>query len=122
MTNEKWSVKAFLATDQRIPGLGNGTLQDILFRAKINPKCKMASLTEEDKHRLFVSIKHVLAEIRDNGGRDTEKDLFGEAGQYQTILSQKTFKNPCPVCGGEIVKQAYLGGSIYYCIHCQPLE
>ena len=31
---QKLSLKAFLATEQRIPGLGNGVLQDILFRAK----------------------------------------------------------------------------------------
>lgn len=30
----KLSVKAFLATKQRIPGLGNGVLQDILFHAR----------------------------------------------------------------------------------------
>jgi formamidopyrimidine-DNA glycosylase len=34
------SVKAFLATEQRIPGLGNGVLQDILFNAKVHPKQK----------------------------------------------------------------------------------
>ena len=27
----KLSVKAFLATEQRIPGIGNGVCQDILF-------------------------------------------------------------------------------------------
>ena len=38
------SAKAFLATEQRIPGLGNGVLQDILFNARIHPKRKMATL------------------------------------------------------------------------------
>ena len=35
------SAKAFLATEQRIPGLGNGCLQDILFRAGLNPRKKL---------------------------------------------------------------------------------
>ena len=30
------SAKAFLATEQRFPGIGNGVCQDILFEAKIN--------------------------------------------------------------------------------------
>jgi len=30
---EKLGAKAFLATEQRIPGLGNGTLQDVLYFA-----------------------------------------------------------------------------------------
>ena len=43
------SVKAFLATKQRIPGLGNGTLQDILFNAKINPRAKIKKLSEKNR-------------------------------------------------------------------------
>jgi formamidopyrimidine-DNA glycosylase len=44
--DEKLSVKEFLATKQRIPGLGNGVLQDILFNAGIHPKRKMNTLSE----------------------------------------------------------------------------
>lgn len=54
------------------------------------------------------------------GGRDTEKDLFGCSGGYMTKLSKKTVKEPCRICSGQIIKKAYLGGSIYYCEGCQP--
>ena len=37
---QKLSLKALLATEQRIPGLGNGILQDILFNVKMHPKKK----------------------------------------------------------------------------------
>ena len=116
------SAKAFLATQQRIPGLGNGVLQDILFQARIHPKQKMGKLTEEEAIRLFSSIKEVLAEMSRLGGRDTEKDIWGNPGKYHTILSKNTYRQKCPVCGGDIVKTAYLGGSVYYCPVCQPLE
>ena len=53
------------------------------------------------------------------GGRDVEKDLFGCTGGYKTKLSQKTYKEPCLICGGDIIKKAYMGGSIYYCEGCQ---
>jgi formamidopyrimidine-DNA glycosylase len=55
------------------------------------------------------------------GGRDTEKDLFGNIGGYKTILSKNTFKNPCPHCGDAIVKETYLGGAVYFCPTCQSL-
>ena len=45
---QKLSLKAFLATEQRIPGLGNGILQDILFNAKMHPKKKVSTLTQQD--------------------------------------------------------------------------
>ena len=115
------SIKSFLATNQRIPGLGNGSLQDILFNAKIHPKTKINKLELEDKKRLFECVKKTLKSMRENKGRNAEKTLFGDPGEYETILSQKTFKNPCPICGEKIVKESYLGGSIYFCPTCQPL-
>lgn len=116
------SVKAFLATEQRIPGLGNGVLQDILFKARIHPKRKLATLGERELDGMFRSVKATLAEMAAAGGRDTEKDLFGRPGGYRVLLSKNTYAEPCPVCGGAIVKEAYLGGAVYYCPHCQPLK
>jgi len=116
---QKKSMKAFLATEQRIPGFGNGVLQDVLFNSRLHPKRKVNTLTDEDKENLFHMIKSTLTEMRANGGRDTEKDLFGCTGGYKTKLGKNTVKEPCQVCGGEIVKKAYMGGSVYYCIGCQ---
>lgn len=113
------SVKALLATQKRIPGLGNGVLQDILFQAGIHPKRKLQSIGEEERAKLFQSIKTTLKEMRDCGGRDTEKDLYNHPGGYQTILSAKTIKYPCRRCGGTLVRESYLGGNVYYCPVCQ---
>lgn len=113
------SVKAFLATDGRIPGLGNGVLQDILHAASLHPRRKLASLAPEDTQRMFAAVKEVLRDMARLGGRDTEKDLFGEPGGYVTRMSRKTVGSPCPRCGDEIKKGNYLGGSIYYCEACQ---
>jgi len=116
------SVKAFLAAEQRIPGFGNGVLHDVLWNARIHPKRKLESLTEKDWDALFDSVKSTLKDMRDNGGRDTERDLFGKAGGYRTILSSKTLIYPCPACGGGLAREAYLGGNIYFCPVCQPLR
>lgn len=116
---DKLSAKAFLATEQRIPGLGNGMLQDILYNAGIHPKRKVKTLEEADKVKIFSSIKDTLREMIEKGGRDTEKDLFGRNGGYVTKLSKNTVDKPCPLCGSVILKEAYLGGSIYYCNGCQ---
>ncbi len=116
---QKLSAKALLATEQRIPGLGNGVLQDILNNAKVHPKQKISTLSDPDKDNLYYAIKSTLAEMIALGGRDTERDLFGCLGGYQTKLSKKTVNKPCPVCGSIIKKETYMGGSIYYCGGCQ---
>lgn len=117
----KLSAKAYLATQQRIPGLGNGVLQDILWKARIHPKRKMADLSPVDRDAMYASVKNVLWEMTAQGGRDTERDLFDCPGGYRTILSKNTAGLPCPACGSLIAKEAYLGGSIYYCPGCQEL-
>ncbi|WMJ87855.1 endonuclease VIII [Anaerocolumna sp. MB42-C2] len=116
------TVKAFLATDQRIPGLGNGVLQDILFYANIHPKRKINTLSSDEIDGLFDAVKTVINRMAVEGGRDTEKDLYGKNGGYHTILSKNTVGKPCPVCGSIIKKEAYLGGSIYICESCQRLS
>ena len=83
------SAKAFLATEQRFPGIGNGTLQDILYAAGIHPKRKIGTMTDAEKENLQLCIVRVLDEMTK--------------------------------AGGQIVKEAYLGGSVYYCPICQPL-
>ena len=116
----KLSAKAFLATEQRIPGLGNGCLQDILFAARVHPKKKIGALSDGQLDGVYHSVKQVLAAMAQKGGRDTETGLGGQPGGYTTILSKNTWRSPCPVCGGEILRQAYLGGNVYICPACQP--
>ena len=116
---ENKSVKAFLATEQRIPGLGNGVLQDILYLSGIHPKRKLETISEEEYQRLYDTIVTLLPKMAKEGGRDTEKDLFGNYGSYMTYLSKKTYDQPCSQCGYPIHKESYMGGTIYYCEHCQ---
>mgnify|MGYP000950543004 FL=1 len=115
------SAKGFLATEQRIPGLGNGVLQDILFNAHIHPKRPISSIAPAELKQLYLAVKNTLRQMAAQGGRDTEKGLFGQRGGYRTILSKNTFNYPCPVCAGSLNKETYLGGSVYYCSTCQPL-
>lgn len=117
----KLTTKAYLATQQRIPGLGNGALQDILWKARLHPKRKMADLSTTDLTAMYSAVKSVLFAMTAQGGRDTERDLFDCPGGYKTILSKNTAGLPCPSCGAIIRKEAYMGGSIYYCPDCQKL-
>ena len=115
----KLSLKAFLATEQRILGIGNGVVQDILFNARVHPKSKMNTLSENEINVLYNSVVSTLEEMVEKGARDSEKNIYGESGGYKTILSSKNYKENCPICHGVITKENYLGGSIYYCGTCQ---
>jgi formamidopyrimidine-DNA glycosylase len=97
-------------------------LQDILWNARIHPKRKMGELTNSELKAMFHSVRDTLMEMTVKGGRDTERDLFGCLGGYHSVLSKNTADHPCPACGALIQKEAYLGGSVYYCPGCQKYE
>lgn len=118
---QKLSLKAALATEQRIPGLGNGSLQDILWQAKLHPKRKVNTCSVDELHTLYEVLKHTLAEMTRLGGRSTEKDLFGNPGRYQVVMCADNKDKPCPVCGTSILKESYMGGSVYICRQCQAV-
>jgi formamidopyrimidine-DNA glycosylase len=118
---QKLSLKAFLATEQRIPGLGNGVLQDILFNAYLHPKKKLNTLNESQKTALFRSLVETLNAMLRKGGRDTEKDLLGHNGGYICQVSKNSVGQSCPRCGTIIKKEAYMGGSVYFCEGCQKI-
>ncbi len=100
------SAKAFLATEQRIPGLGNGVLQEILFYAGVHPQRKLGQLGVEKRQALFRAVKEILGRMAEAGGRDTEKNLFGQWGGYATRFSHRNHPGPCPGCGIAIQKKA----------------
>jgi formamidopyrimidine-DNA glycosylase len=113
------SVKFFIISKPGIWGVGNGYLQDILFRAKIHPKRKVIDITEDESRALFGSIKETLKQAVDLGGRESERDLFNRPGRYEAILSSKTVGQPCPECGTPFEKIHFLGGACYFCTCCQ---
>jgi formamidopyrimidine-DNA glycosylase len=85
----------------------------------MHPKKKVNTLAGTDKEALYNSVKATLSAMVARGGRDTELDLFGNPDGYKTILCKNTVNKPCPVCRTIIKKEAYMGGSIYYCEKCQ---
>ena len=118
----EWSrkpIKAFLVHEGNVCGIGNGYLQDILFRARLSPKRKVPDLSPAERVRLHHAIVATMAEAIEKGGRDTEKDLYGAPGDYVPILDRRAKDRPCPDCGTPIEKISYLGGSCYVCPSCQ---
>lgn len=115
----KRSVKGLLTQEQLIPGLGNSTAQEIMFRASLSPKRDISTLNAEDIARLHTEIVGTVREIAEKGGRSDEVDLYGKPGGYRRVMDKDAVGRSCPHCGQPIVKMQYLGGACYYCPGCQ---
>jgi formamidopyrimidine-DNA glycosylase len=115
------SIKYFVISKPGILGVGNGYLQDILFKAKIHPRRRAAQLSESEQQALFHAIPEVLQKAVALGGRDTEHDLHDQPGKYVRILDSRNVGKPCPECATPTEKASFLGGAVYFCPKCQPL-
>jgi formamidopyrimidine-DNA glycosylase len=115
----KKGIKGFLVTSKHINGIGNGYLQDILFKAKTHPARKIPTLTAPERASLYAAIQEIMAEAIKLGGRENEYDLFDRPGGYVRLMSNQTAGKPCPECGTMILKLSYLGGACYLCPNCQ---
>ena len=119
LKGEKRSVKSLLTQDQLIPGLGNASAQDIMFRAHLLPRRPLAELSAGQRQDLYHAIIDTVHEIIDCGGRNDETDLFGKRGGYVRLMDSNAVGKPCPECGTKIQKIQYLGGACYFCPKCQ---
>ena len=115
----KKGIKGFLVTSKHINGIGNGYLQDILFRAKVHPTRKIPTLSVSERQSLYTAIQGTMSEAIKLGGREEERDLHNHPGRYARLMGKQTVGKPCPDCGTTIEKITYLGGACYLCPACQ---
>ncbi len=100
-------------------GVGNGCLQDILWHARLHPRHRAVELSRGKQLDLYHATVDTLHEMVERGGRDGDFDLHDRPGGYRRLLHSKTAGAPCPNCGAAISKEAYLGGTVYFCPRCQ---
>jgi formamidopyrimidine-DNA glycosylase len=112
-------IKGFLTTSKYVFGIGNGYLQDILFKARVHPARKIPSLTAQEREGIYAALQDTMAQAINLSGRDDEHDLFDNTGCYHRVMSKKAVGWSCPNCGNAIEKITYLGGACYVCPHCQ---
>ncbi|KPJ52044.1 hypothetical protein AMJ39_08730 [candidate division TA06 bacterium DG_24] len=116
---EKDSVKTFFTNGKSVAGIGNGYLQDILFRAKIDPRRKVSQIAKKERTALYRAVRDTIKSAISLHGRECERDLYGAPGGYMPVMDRHAAGKPCPECGTAIVKISYLGGSCYLCPACQ---
>lgn len=115
----KLNAKKFITTKSYVNGLGNGYLQEILFRAKIHPRTKIGALSEQDLVAFQKSIAQVTKEGIELNGRTNQFDFFNMPGKFISSVNKDTIGTSCRICGNIIEKMAFEGGTCYFCPGCQ---
>ncbi|HUC00013.1 MAG TPA: bifunctional DNA-formamidopyrimidine glycosylase/DNA-(apurinic or apyrimidinic site) lyase [Solirubrobacterales bacterium] len=115
-------LKSFLLDQSRIAGIGNIYADEALYRARLHPLSPAGSMKPEHWQALRDAVVAALAAGIDAGGSsiDDYRDGRGEKGTMQEKFLVHTREGePCPSCGGEIVRIVVGGRSTYFCPSCQ---
>lgn len=122
LDGHKKIIKSALLDEGNLPGVANYYLNDAFYKAKIHPKRKAFSLTNQERTNLFESIRWVLEEAIRLNGRIERKDLYGKSGGYERLIGPKNKDSPCLNCKTIIVKLGVAGSNNYVCPSCQKLS
>ena len=116
-------IKALLLDQRRIAGVGNIYADEALYRARIHPRRPAGRLTRAQHELLRETIIEALSAGIDARGAsiDDFRDVDGVRGSFQDrFLVHRREGEPCPRCGGTIVKLVVAGRGTYVCVTCQP--
>jgi formamidopyrimidine-DNA glycosylase len=118
----KTPIKSALLNQKLLSGVGNIYADESLFRARVRPRRRAASLTREQFGLLYSSVQEVLREAISLGGSSISDyvDSDGEEGFFQ--LQHRVYGRegePCLVCKTPIKRVVIAGRSAHYCPKCQ---
>jgi formamidopyrimidine-DNA glycosylase len=101
-----------------IAGVGNAYADEILWEAKLHPKRRVATLSDDEMSRLYRALVDVIA----RGVREVEAGLPPKLGtKIRDHMKVRGHKGkPCPRCGTPILKTRHGLDDMYLCPHCQP--
>ena len=117
------SVKGALLDQQRLAGIGNIYADESLFRASIDPRRSVSTLTPNNYKRLLASIIECLTLSIDAGGSTARNyvDAMGLRGEFLDLYAAVYGKDgqACPRCGHPIEKIRVASRGTHICPKCQ---
>jgi formamidopyrimidine-DNA glycosylase len=117
-------LKSLLLNQAFLAGLGNIYADEALFRARLHPLRRAATLSDEEQERLYRAVRSVLEEAIANQGTTLSDggyvDAQGQAGRYQERLAvYHRAGEPCRWCQAPIERLVIGGRSSHFCPSCQ---
>ncbi len=118
----KTPIKSALLNQKLLRGVGNIYADESLFRARVRPRRRAASLTRAELRRLYDAIQQVLSQAIAAGGSSVSDyvNAEGEPGFFQ--FEHRVYGRegePCLVCRTPIKRLVIAGRSSHYCPRCQ---
>lgn len=118
-------LKPLLLDQTFIAGIGNIYADEALFRAGIHPRRRSSDLSAEEADRLLSEIRLVLASALEHRGTTLRNYRDGNGQPGGNLVRLRIYSlgagDPCPVCGGPVVREVIGQRGTKLCPTCQPI-
>ncbi len=101
-------------------GIGNAYSDEILHAAQLSPLAQTHRLKPEEWDRLFLATRRTL-DLWIERLRSAAGDRFPEkvTAFREGMAVHGRYGQPCPVCGGKVMRIRYADNETNYCAPCQ---
>jgi formamidopyrimidine-DNA glycosylase len=120
------AIKPTLMDQKVLAGIGNIYADEILFRARLHPERPASSLSAEEVGRIHAAMATVLEQAIRAEGSSFDAGYRTVLGLEGGFLAENAMYGrggePCPSCGGAILKTriaGLAGRPTHYCPRCQ---
>lgn len=112
MGRRRGALKPVLTDQTAIAGLGNMMTDEILWRARVHPKCHWPDLPRQRQRGVHQTVRAVAARSARRGQLPLRRDW---------LSSQRDARDPaCPRCGAALRRDRPGGRTSLWCPRCQP--
>lgn len=124
LRGRRGGLKTFLLDQNKIAGIGNFYIHDILFLSRLHPMRTISDLQDAEIDSLAMAIHSRMKLSIDKGGFYHELDLYGKHGGFSMedlIIGYKE-NQPCPSCSTPIQKIKTGSTHSFICPNCQTIN
>jgi formamidopyrimidine-DNA glycosylase len=124
LKGKRGRLKTFLLDQNRIAGIGNFYIHDILFQSRLHPLRSIATLQEAEIDSLAMAIQDRLQLSIKKGGFYYELDLYGKNGGFgmEDLLIAYKENQQCPRCNTLVQKIKTGSTHSFICPTCQVIN
>ena len=117
------AIKRALLDQALVSGIGNIYADEALWRAKIHGTTPASAISKARLTSVLNQATDVMREALTQGGTSFDSlyvNVNGESGYFSRSLNAYGQEGqPCPRCGGQIVREKFMNRSSFSCPRCQ---
>jgi formamidopyrimidine-DNA glycosylase len=112
LSRRRGGIKAALMDQHFMAGVGNIIADETLWQARNEPRRRIESLTQDERRRLFRSMRKILRESVEG------YDFIPRKRSWLSYVRGKR-DAACPRCGTPLARAVVAGRTTYFCPQCQ---